>query len=265
MLAEFRAAQAAAIARLRELEQSNALPEPWTGDRPSLAATLAAPEFAVIAEYKRASPSKGVINLDLTPEAVAALYAMAGASAISVLTEEAHFQGELEYLERMAAPGLPLLRKDFLLDPLQLIETAATPAAAALIIVRMFATDRELSAMLLQASEVGVEAVVEIFDERDLQRARVAMHDIHDSAVPRILQVNNRDLNTLEVDMNTSARLISRRLPHELWISASGLSTPQELAGMRSLGFDGALIGSFLMEQEDPGVALRQLLSEVRP
>lgn len=265
MLARFRAAQEPGIARLLALAAAGSLPAARPGPRLSLAATLAAPPLAVIAEYKRASPSKGAINLVLSPEDVAEQYARGGASAISVLTEEAHFQGSLGFLERMTGPGLPLLRKDFLLDPLQLVETAATPAAAALVIVRMFETDAALAEMLRTAESLGVEAVVEVFDETDLHRARVAMAALEQAVTPRILQVNNRDLDTLRTDMTTSARLAALRQPGELWISASGMSRPQDLAQMRALRYDGVLVGSSLMAAPDPGSALHELLSEVRP
>ncbi|AGW12508.1 indole-3-glycerol-phosphate synthase [Megalodesulfovibrio gigas] len=268
MLARFRQAQEPGIARLRTLAAAGALPPARPGPRLSLAAVLAAPPLAVIAEYKRASPSKGPINLALSPEDVAEQYARGGASAISVLTEEQHFQGSLQFLERMANAtglGLPLLRKDFLLDPLQLVETAATPAAAALVIVRMFETDDALAGMLRTAESLGVEAVVEIFDETDLRRARTAMGTLEQAATPRIIQVNNRDLDTLRMDMDTSARLAAFRQPGELWISASGMSRPGDLAQMRALRYDGVLVGSSLMAAPDPGSALHELLSEVRP
>ncbi|GAB7081374.1 indole-3-glycerol-phosphate synthase [Megalodesulfovibrio paquesii] len=272
MLARFRTAQEPGIARLKALAATGSLPAAFPGPRPpmglSLAAMLAAPPLAVIAEYKRASPSRGPINLTMPPEDVAEKYARAGASAISVLTEEAHFQGSLAFLARMTGPGLPLLRKDFLLDPLQLVETAATPAAAALVIVRMFETDDALAEMLRTAEALGLEAVVEVFDETDLARARSAMATLRQAATPRIIQVNNRDLDTLRMDMQTSARLIALKPKSpagELWISASGMAKPSDLAQMRSLGYDGVLVGSSLMAAPDPETALLHLLSEVRP
>jgi len=252
MLDRFRAAQAGSIALLRRLAQEGQLPAPWHGTRPGFAAALrrnGAP--AVIAEYKRASPSRGVINLALGPADAARIYADGGAAAFSVLTERRHFQGDLRFLETMAFAGRPLLRKDFLLDPLQVVETAATPASALLVIARMFDGPAALRTMLEECRGFELEAVCEVFDEADLDRAR--------AAGATLIQVNNRDLDRLVTDLAVSRRLAPRKAPGELWISASGLEHPEELAEMADLGFDAVLIGTSLMCREDPGAALRAL------
>jgi indole-3-glycerol phosphate synthase len=255
MLEKFRRAKQREIQALQALEDKGQLPEPWEGFRPSFGHALRRGKApAVIAEYKRASPSRGVINLDLTPEDVAAQYALAGASCLSVLTEEDHFQGELGFLERMHPAGLPLLRKDFLLDPLQVAQTAATPAAALLLIVRMLSV-QELAALHHATTDAGLEAVVEIFDEQDLEAAR--------AAGARLIQVNNRDLDTLKTDLAISARLVQEKDPAEVWISASGITTPHDLSLVRDLGFEAALIGTFLMEEGAPGRALAMLRKEL--
>ncbi len=252
MLERFRLAQQPGIDRLRALADQDALPAPWPGARPSFAAALAARRGrAVIAEYKRASPSKGVINLALGPEEVALAYARAGATALSVLTEAQHFQGELGFLERMRPAGLPMLRKDFILDPLQIVETAATPASALLLIVRMIAQD-ELVRLIELAGQAGLDAVVEVFDRADLDRAK--------AAGARIIQVNNRDLDTLSTDLNRSEELIGSKASEELWISASGIAVPQDLTRVLSAGFDAVLVGTSLMRQANPGQALAGLL-----
>ena len=253
MLERFRAAKAAEVAFLEKLAASERLPPPFVGPRPSFSASLRvkAP-LAVIAEYKRASPSKGDINLTVEPEEAAGAYAMAGAGALSVLTEEAHFRGNLAYLGRMADPGLPLLRKDFILHPLQVDQTAATPASALLLIVRMLDTPL-LRDLILRSQEAGLEAVVEIFDEQDLLRAR--------DAGASIIQVNNRDLNSLHVNLAASRVLVSQKKPKEFWITASGIATHNDLASLLGLGFDAALVGSSLMSSGDPGGALAALLS----
>jgi indole-3-glycerol phosphate synthase len=217
---------------------------------------------AIIAEYKRASPSAGTINLARGPEEIAAAYAAAGAEAISVLTEERHFQGRLNYLARMAKPGLPLLRKDFLLHPLQVAETAATPASALLLVVRKL-EDTELCAMLRETQSAGLEAVLEIFSPADLERARAALAGT--AAYPAVIQVNNRDLQTLALDPSLSRRLIRRREAEEIWISASGVSRREEVEERRDLGFDAVLIGSFLMSGSDPGAALAALSGKGAP
>lgn len=257
MLERFRAAQMPAVERLRILERQGRLPEPFAGPRPSLAAALKNDgPGALIAEYKRASPSRGDINLGLEPEQAARAYAGAGAAALSVLTEETWFKGSIGYLGRMAGPGLPLLRKDFLIHPLQVRETAATPASALLLIVRML-EDAVLAAMLEETGTAGLEAVLEVFDRRDLDRAGKALEKT--GARPAIIQVNNRDLDTLEVDSQTSRELIDFRRPGEVWISASGVEGPRDVAERAGLGFDGVLVGTALMVGADQQAALARL------
>jgi indole-3-glycerol phosphate synthase len=255
MLDKFRAAKAAEVEALRVLDEKGALPQPLDFARPSFSEALRGTSpVAVIAEYKRASPSKGLINADIGPLEVAQGYAAGGAAAISVLTEETYFQGSLDFLDVMAEGGPPLLRKDFLIDPLQARATAAAKASALLLIARMFETADALREMQDITSELGLEAVTEVFDERDLEISR--------QAGANIIQVNNRDLDTLTTDLGVSKRLIAERDDAELWISASGLSTGAHLKDAGSLGFDAVLIGTHLMEGGDPGGALQALLEE---
>ncbi len=256
MLEKFRQAKQVEILALQEMAATKALPAPLQMVRPSLRqALLQSGPGAVIAEYKRASPSKRLINAAWPPEDAALGYARAGAAALSVLTEQTYFQGRLEYLDAMTGPGLPLLRKDFLLHPLQVRQSAATPASAVLLIARML-TPEELVQMLMDCAEFGLEAVVEVFDRNDLDRAK--------HAGARIIQVNNRDLDTLATDLGVSSGLISRKSADEIWISASGLQTARDMAGMRDAGFDGLLMGTRLMQAPDPGAALARLLGEMR-
>lgn len=251
MLEKFRAAQAPAIKRLKALEASEKLPMPYTGPRPSFSdALLAHGPGAIIAEYKRASPSAGDINLGLAPEEVASLYAASGAAAISVLTEETYFKGSLDSLEAISAAGLPMLRKDFLLHPLQVAETAATKASALLLIVRML-SDPELSEMIALTYDAGLEAVVEVFDEADLDRA--------EAAGARIIQVNNRDLDTLVTDLDVSRRMVAHKRAGRIWISASGIAARADVLGMATLGYNAVLVGTSLMAAPDPGAALAAL------
>lgn len=251
MLEKFRAAKLAEIAHLTALEAAENLPLPYQGARPSFSdALLAGAPIAVIAEYKRASPSAGDINLGLTPKDVAAMYAASGAAAMSVLTEEIYFKGSLDYLEAMSGPGLPLLRKDFLLHPLQVAATAATKASALLLIVRML-SDATLAEMLRHTYDAGLEAVVEVFDETDLARAEAA--DAH------IVQVNSRDLNTLTTDLAVAERLAKRKHPGRIWIAASGIKTRADVLHMADLGFDAVLVGTSLMAGDNPGAALARL------
>jgi len=258
MLDRFRAAQAGSIALLRRQAEEGQLPAPWNFSeinvRPGFSKALRqAGAPAVIAEYKRASPSRGVINLDLTPADVARMYAEGGAAAFSVLTERAHFQGDLRFLTDMAFAGRPMLRKDFLLDPLQVIETAATPASALLLIMRLFDKAEGVREMLDACRLYELEAVCEVFSEADLALAR--------ESGAEIIQVNNRDLDTLATDLGTSRRLAGHRQQGELWISASGLDAPKQLEEMADLGFDAVLIGTSLMGQTNPGEALKKLVA----
>ena len=252
MLDMFRTAKIKEVAALIEMSAKGEMPPPYTGPRPSFVSGLrAAGPLPVIAEYKRASPSRGDINLTATPESIARAYANAGAGAISVLTEETYFKGSLGFLARMAAPGLPLLRKDFILHPLQVVQTAATPASAFLIIVRML-NDAVLETLLRESKRHGLEAVVEVFSETDLERAQ--------RASASIIQVNNRDLDSLKTDLSVSRSLVERKQAHEFWITASGIESHERLASLLDLGFDAALVGTSLMRENDPGRELAELL-----
>ena len=207
-------------------------------------------ERAVIAEYKRASPSKGEINLTLMPDAAAQMYADAGAAAISVLTESQYFGGNLEFLEQMSCVGLPLLRKDFIFHPLQVVATAKTAASAILVIVRML-DDISFKEIIEACKKVGLEPVVEVFSKGDLERAQRL--DVG------IIQANNRDLETLKTDFEISRQLIPYKRAGELWISASGYESRAQIDAMAALGFDAFLIGTSLMSNEDPSSALAGL------
>lgn len=234
---------------IQALHALSVLPAPYQGVKPGFAKALRSQKKgAVIAEYKRASPSKGEINMGMGPEEVGAMYAESGATAISVLTEETYFKGNCTYLESMAATGLPLLRKDFITDPLQVAFTASTPASAILIIVRLFETDKKLQNILTACATYGLEPVVEAFDTRDLERAQ--------NAGAEIIQINNRDLATLGIDMNRSFDLIEKKQPGEVWISASGITTPKMGQNIIHAGFDALLIGTALMQEGDPGERL---------
>jgi indole-3-glycerol phosphate synthase len=261
MLEYFRQAQEPKIRLLLELEKKGATPEPCAGTRRSFFGALrrgsgGSSAIRVIAEYKRASPSRGDINLAAAPEEIAALYASSGAAAISVLTEETKFKGQLSYIERMACSGLPLLRKDFLIHPVQVAETAATPASALLLIVRML-DEALLSAMLHKTREYGLEAVLEVFDQADLQLARKALRDT--GTRPAIIQVNNRDLQSMRLDATVSRRLIRQGSREEVWISASGVNCRRDVEERAALGYDAVLAGTFLMSGPNPGEALALL------
>jgi len=180
----------------------------------------------------------------------------AGACALSILTESVYFKGRLDYLAEVEPVGLPLLRKDFIIHPLQVEATAATPASAILLIVRMFAEQDDLAYLHSLCIALGLEPVVEVFDAHDLDRAK--------ELGARIIQVNNRDLDTLATDLNRSMDLVRRKEDGEIWIGASGISTPAQVAGLRTAGLDALLIGTALMQNADPGQGLAGLTGTVR-
>lgn len=265
-LDRFRAAKAAELAALRRAAGEGTLPPPWRGPRPDFTAALtgrpAVGPLNVVAEYKRASPSKGVICEALTVEEVARQYAGAGAAALSILTEEEWFRGDPAFLGRARSaledaggPALPLLRKDFLFDPLQVRATAATPASALLLIVRLTPDAALLRDLREQAERQGMAAVVEVFDAEDLALAR--------ESGARIIQVNARDLESLRVDREAPLALIRAWPPlsGETWIAASGMDSYAHLARAAGAGYRAALVGTALMAGGEPGAALTRLLS----
>ena len=253
MLERFRTAKAGEIRALEAIAAQKAMPAPFTGARPAFGAALQQPGLSAICEYKRASPSKGEIEMALSPEEVARQYQECGASALSVLTEEVYFKGDLAFLDRMTFTGLPLLRKDFIFHPLQVTRTAATPASALLLIVRMFSDAGLLRELLDMTHALGMEAVVEVFDEKDLEMAR--------EVGSRIIQVNNRNLDTLQTDLAICGRLVQDRSIAEVWIAASGISTPEDRLHVAALGYDAMLVGTALMQGGAPKRALQTLLA----
>ncbi|WP_446425579.1 indole-3-glycerol-phosphate synthase [Mailhella sp.] len=272
-LERFVKAKQAEVGALERLAgQSGAFDEggplcPWKGERPAFRAALEQGggrrglPLAVIAEFKKASPSRGVICEGLSVEEAAHQYADSGANALSILTEKQYFHGDMDYLRRATSevPAMPLLRKDFLFHPLQVAATLASPASALLLIVRLTPDAALLRALREQAESAGVEAVVEVFDEADLRLAR--------ESGARIIQVNARDLVTLKVDRTACLRLarISPPRDGELWTAASGISCRNDLEAAAEAGFHAALVGSALMEGGAPGKALRRLLNGGEP
>jgi indole-3-glycerol phosphate synthase len=216
------------------------------------AAALRRDSINVIAELKKASPSRGLIRADFDPIALAKGFEAAGAAALSVLTEEQFFQGDLKHMrDAHAAAGLPVLRKDFIVDPWQVWEARATNADSFLLIVAAL-SDALLAELLTLGRELGMEPLVEVHTGEELVRAL--------AAGARIIGVNNRDLRTLEVRLETSQELIDS-IPEEcIAVSESGLRTHQDLVRLREEGFDAFLIGEHLMAQPDPGAALAVLL-----
>jgi len=252
MLERFRLAKQAEIEDLRHRRDAGHGHAPWNGPRPGFGAALVAPgSSGIIAEYKRASPSRGDINLGVPPLETCAAYARAGACALSILTESVYFKGRLDYLAEIATVGLPMLRKDFIIHPLQVEVTAATPASAILLIVRMFAQQDDLTHLHGLCIAQRLEPVVEVFDEHDLDRAK--------ELGARIIQVNNRDLDTLTTNLGRSLDLVRRKEDGEIWIGASGIDSADQIRRLRSAGLDAVLIGTALMRNADPGQGLAGL------
>lgn len=217
------------------------------------AGALARPgRVSVIAEHKRRSPSRGAIREDLAPADVARRYEAAGAAAISVLTDEAFFGGRLAHLEEVrAATRLPVLRKDFVLDPWQVWEARASGADAVLLIAAALAGP-ELSRLLAATREAGLDALVEVHDRAELDRAL--------AAGSRLVGVNSRDLRTLAVSLDTALALAPAIPDDVVAVAESGIRSGADVRRLRDAGYDAFLVGESLMAAPDPGEALRRLL-----
>jgi indole-3-glycerol phosphate synthase len=210
------------------------------------------PGRTIIAEVKKASPSKGVIRADFAPLALAKTYEANGAAAISVLTESRFFQGSLDYLRLIREQvHCPLLRKDFLFDPYQVYEARAFGASAILFIVAIL-SDEQMKELGALARSLGLDCLVEVHDETELERALACGAEL--------LGVNNRDLRTFHTTIETSERLV-RLVPKNIpVVSESGLSRSEQLTRLESLGVKAFLIGETFMAAPDPGVPLRALV-----
>jgi indole-3-glycerol phosphate synthase len=216
---------------------------------------LRAGSINVIAECKRRSPSRGVLRVAYEPVAIATGYEQAGAAAISVLTEPGFFDGAIEHLEAVrAAVRIPLLRKDFIIDEYQLLEARAAGADAILLIVAALKDD-ELARLSKAAGELGLAALVEVHDVAECRRAA--------AAGATIIGVNNRNLRTLQVDLNAS-RDVASVLPNgAVGVSESGLKTSADLQAMQALGYQAFLMGERFMIEPDPGAALAGLIESL--
>ena len=208
---------------------------------------------AVIAELKKASPSKGLIRADFDVARLALELEDAGAAALSVLTDERFFQGSLQNLEIASeTTRLPCLRKDFILDEYQLLEARAHRADAVLLIVAAL-TQGEFADLYRRAAESRLDVLCEVHDSEELQRAL--------DAGCETIGVNNRDLHTFRVDLNTSLRLAEMMPPGVVKVTESGIESGDDIARLRQAGFDAFLVGESLMRAPRPGEALQALLS----
>jgi indole-3-glycerol phosphate synthase len=217
----------------------------------SLAAALRARAPGLIAEVKRASPSRGVLRADLDAAALARTYAEAGAAAVSVLTEERYFQGSLADLKAAReAVDVPLLRKDFVFDMYQVFEARAYGADAILLIAAIL-NPGLLTSLIALARSLGLECLVEVHDEPELERALMAGAEI--------VGVNNRDLRTFEVDLATTERLRPLVPPEVTVVAESGVHTRADVQRLAALGVHGVLIGEALVTAGDPAANIREL------
>jgi len=206
---------------------------------------------SLIAECKRRSPGAGLIRPDLKLEIVSRLYEQGGAAALSVLTDAPYFGGSLEDL-RVAreATNLPILRKDFTLDPLQILEARVAGADAVLLIVRIL-DDEVLQRLILEAEALGMAALVEVHDERELKRAL--------EVGAGIIGINNRDLATFTTDLDTTIRLLEGVPEDIIVVSESGIRVPEDVDKLGGVGVDAVLVGESLLRSPDPGVAAQEL------
>ena len=224
------------------------------GRKPRFAASLLARPTAIIAEFKRRSPSAGAIQAAADPQAVARMYEQGGAAAMSVLTVAEHFGGSLDDLRDISqTASLPLLRKDFLVDPHQVFEAAIHGAEAILVIVAGVSDD-EARALLEAAELVKLDALVEVHTTAEMQRAVLLG--------ARLIGVNNRNLHTLKTDINTSLQLANLAPRDALLVAESGLRTRHDITRLQAAGYRAFLIGETLMRSADPLKTLRELQGE---
>ncbi len=217
----------------------------------ALRAKIEAGQAAVIAEVKKASPSRGVLRDPFHPAEIARQYEAGGAACLSVLTDRDFFQGHEDYLvAARAACRLPVLRKDFMVDGYQVVEARALGADCILLIAAALG-DRDMAALHQQATDLGMDVLVEVHDAVELQRA-LAMGI-------NLVGINNRDLRSFDVSLNTTLNLLSQIPPDILVVTESGILSPADVALMRNHGVNAFLVGEAFMRAADPGVALDHL------
>jgi indole-3-glycerol phosphate synthase len=241
------------VAERQRVRALSALKRPHGLARFSFADALRQPGVSIIAEFKRRSPSGGVLRPNASAAELAHTYAAKGAAALSILTDLHYFGGlDSDLAEARAASGLPVLRKDFLIDPYQVYEANALGADAILLIVRAL-SQPELTDLLTLAHDLGLDALVETHSASEVERAL--------AAGARIVGVNNRDLDTLQTDVTLAPRLRSLVPPECVFVAESGISKPHQIAELAAVGIDAVLIGEALVRAPDPGQTLASLVA----
>lgn len=222
------------------------------------ALTRPAGQLRVIAEVKRASPSAGLIRKDFDPVAIARAYEAAGAAAISCLTDEKYFQGSLDYLTQIKhAVAVPVLRKDFIIDPYQVYEARAAGADAILLIAECL-TEPQMMDLLILATELKLSILLEVHDLESL--IQVKRHLTFPKPGYTLLGINNRDLKTMTTSLSHTIDLLGEVPDKSVLVSESGIRTPEDIQRLADHGVHRVLVGEHLMKQPDPGAALRALM-----
>src|SRR5690606_22915674 len=219
----------------------------------SIQSTIQESGTAVIAEIKKASPSKGLIREDFDPVEIAKSYQQGGAACLSVLTDEPYFQGHADYLlMAKRATNLPVLRKDFMIDPWQIFQSRVLAADCVLLIVACL-NDAQLMEMTLLARDLGMDVLMEVHDAEELERAL--------KTPAQLIGINNRNLKTFDTDLATSERLFESVDDSRLLVSESGIHTAADVQRLKAAGIHCFLIGESLMREADPGAQLRRIIS----
>lgn len=244
-------AQAKKASSLKEQKAKAADCPPVRGFTYNLLKTIEAGQPGVIAEIKKASPSRGVIREDFQADAIAKSYADAGACCLSVLTDIQYFQGSDDYLKQAhAACSLPILRKDFMIDPYQVYEARVIGADCILIIVSAL-SDLQMQELVGVANELGLDVLVEVHNREELERGLMLRTPL--------IGINNRNLHTFETDLDTTLGLLTDVFPDRTVVTESGIHTKEDVNLMRKNNVNAFLVGEAFMKAEDPGKELKNL------